>query len=92
MDWKKDEEQKKKMMVNRIAKAIGHTKSIKTMVEQGRDCSEVLIQLAAVRAALNNAGKEMLKDHMEELLTEAVEEQNPEKIKELKRLIDTFLK
>lgn len=91
MDYK-GEEQKKKMIVNRIAKAIGHTKSIKTMVEQGRDCSEVLIQLAAVKSALNNAGKELLKDEMEKMLQEAVEENNPQKIKELNRMIDTFLK
>ena len=37
--------------LNRIARIIGHMKSIKTMIESGRDCSEVLIQLAAVDAA-----------------------------------------
>ena len=48
-----------KSMVNRLARASGHLKSIRGMVEQGRDCSEVLIQLAAVRSAVNGAGKEV---------------------------------
>ena len=35
------------------------------MVEDGRDCAEVLIQLAAVRSALNNTAKIILKDHID---------------------------
>ena len=34
------------------------------MVENGRDCSEVLVQLAAVKSALNNTGKLILKEHI----------------------------
>ena len=46
-----------KAVVNRLARAIGHLESVKRMVEDGRDGSEVLIQLAAVRSALNNTAK-----------------------------------
>ena len=38
-----------KAVINRLARAIGHLESVKKMVEDGRDCSEVLIQIAAVR-------------------------------------------
>ena len=44
-----------KAMVNRLARATGHLKMVKKMVEDGRDCSEVLIQLAAVKSAVNGA-------------------------------------
>lgn len=54
-----------KAVVNRLARAIGHLESVKRMVEDGRDCSEVLVQLAAVRSALNNTAKIILKDHIE---------------------------
>ena len=40
-----------KAVVNRLARAIGHLESVKRMVEDGRDCTDVLIQLAAVRSA-----------------------------------------
>ena len=53
-----------KAVVNRLARAIGHLEKVKRMVEEGYDCSEVLIQLAAVRSALDNTGKVILKDHI----------------------------
>ena len=39
-----------KAVLNRISRAIGHLELIKRMVEEGRDCSEVLIQLSAVKS------------------------------------------
>ena len=45
-----------KAVLNRLSRAIGHMESIKRMVEEGRDCSEVLIQLSAVKSAINNTG------------------------------------
>ena len=49
-----------KAVLNRLSRAIGHLESIRRMVEDGRDCSEVLIQLSAVKAAINNTGKVIL--------------------------------
>ena len=51
-----------KAVVNRLARAIGHLEKVKRMVESGVDCSEVLIQLAAVRSAIDNTGKIILQD------------------------------
>src|SRR5574344_391792 len=56
--------QEMKAIINRLSRAIGHLESVKRMVENGKDCSEVLIQLAAVKAAINNTGKEILKEHI----------------------------
>ena len=52
-------------VLNRLSRAIGHLESVRKMVENGRDCSEVLIQIAAVRAAITNIGKVILQDHQE---------------------------
>ena len=54
-----------KQVLNRLARAIGHLESVKRMVEDGRDCTEVLIQLAAVRSALSGTARVILKDHLE---------------------------
>ena len=51
-------------VVNRLARAIGHLQKVKQMVEDGEDCSQVLVQLAAVKSALNSTGKVILKDHL----------------------------
>lgn len=81
-----------KAVVNRLSRAIGHLESVKKMVERGEDCSEVLIQLAAVRSALNNTGKIILKDHIEHCLVDAVETGDQETVERLNRAIDQFLK
>ena len=77
---------------NRLARAIGHLESVRKMVEDGRDCSEVLIQLAAVRAALSSTSRIILKDHMEHCIVDAIEEHDQTAIEELGRAIDRLLK
>lgn len=81
-----------KAVLNRLSKAIGHLESIKKMVESGRDCSEVLIQLSAVKSALNNTGKVILKDHIQHCLVDAIESGDMETIEELNKAIDRFIK
>ena len=81
-----------KRVSNRLARAIGHLESVKKMVEDGRDCSEVLIQLAAVKSAINNTGKVILKDHLEHCIVDAVEENDQEAIENLCQAIDKFVK
>ena len=61
-----------KNVLNRLSRATGHLESIKKMVEEGRDCGDVLIQLAAVRSAINNVGRIILADHMEHCIADAV--------------------
>ena len=78
--------------MNRLSRSIGHLESVKRMVEDGRDCSEVLVQLAAVRAELNSTGKQLLKEHMEHCIVEAVEEHDEEALLKLNQAIDQFMK
>ena len=78
-------------VVNRLARAIGHLERVKAMVEDGRDCSEVLVQLAAVRSALNNTGKVILKDHLEHCIADALATKDRAAIDELNRAIEQFV-
>ena len=81
-----------KAVLNRLSRAIGHLESIKRMVEDGRDCSEVLIQLSAVKSAINNTGKVILKEHIEHCMVDAVESGDHKAIEELTEAIDRFMK
>lgn len=81
-----------KNVTNRLAKAIGHLQKVKQMVEDGEDCSEVLVQLAAVKSAINNTGKLILKDHMEHCIVHAIEDGDEQMLKELNNAIDKFIK
>ncbi len=84
--------EEKKAVINRLSKAIGHLEAVKRMVERDEDCSEVLIQLAAVRSAINNTGKVVLKNHINHCIVEAVEENDKEAIELLNQAIDKFMK
>ncbi len=80
-----------KAVVNRLSRAIGHLESVKKMVEDGRDCSEVLVQLAAVRSALNSTAKVILKDHIEHCLVDAIQTGDTKEIEELNKAIERFM-
>ena len=82
----------KKVVLNRLSKAIGHLEHVKKMVEDDRDCPEVLMQLTAVRNALTNLGKVILKEHTSHCLVHAVEEGDGEAIEDIKKAIDLFIK
>ena len=81
-----------KAVVNRLARAIGHLEKVKRMVEEGADCSEVLIQLAAVRSALDNTGKVILQDHMRHCMVDAVAAGDQDAIEDLCKAIDKYMK
>ena len=78
-----------KAVINRLARAIGHLESVKRMVEDGRDCTEVLVQLAAVRSALNNTAKIILKDHIEHCISGIMPGDHA--LEELNDAIDKFI-
>ena len=81
-----------KAVVNRLARAIGHLEKVKRMVEEGCDCSDVLVQLAAVRSALDNTGKVILQDHMRHCIVDAVNAGDTDSIDDLCQAIDKFMK
>ena len=81
-----------KAVLNRLSRAIGHLSAVRNMVEQGRDCSEVLIQLAAVRSAINKTCEVILKDHLEHCVVDAINTGDIESLDELKRAVELLMK
>ena len=79
-------------VVNRLSRAIGHLEKVKRMVEADADCAEVLTQLAAVRGALNNTAKLILRDHISHCVVDAVEHGDQKTVDDLVAAIDKFLK
>ena len=79
-------------VLNRMSRAIGHMESIKAMIEDGRDCSEALIQIAAVRSAINNIGKIILEDHIRHCVVDALETGDQKVLDDLDEAINKFVK
>ena len=81
-----------KAVLNRMARIIGHMQAVKRMVEEGRDCSEVLLQLSAVDAAIRSVSRVILLDHMETCIVEAVKSDDDEVIEKLNQAISQIFK
>lgn len=81
-----------KAVINRLSRAIGHLESVKKMVEEGRECSEVLVQIAAVKSAVNNIGKVVLQEHISHCVVDAVESGEQKILEDLSIAIDKFMK
>ena len=79
-------------MINRLARAIGHLDKVKRMVEEGYDCADVLVQLAAVRSAIDNTGKVILQDHLRHCMVDAVAAGDESAIDDLCLAIDKLMK
>lgn len=81
-----------KAVINRMARLIGHLQATKRMIEDGRDCSEVLIQLSAVDAAIKAVSRIILKDHIEHCIVEAIQEGDKESIDRLNSALDQVMR
>lgn len=68
-------------------------RSVKEMAVNGRDCSDVLLQIAAVQKALDSAAKLLLKDHLESCVVDAVHHGNHDKVlADLSKAIDHYIR
>ncbi|MDK8643853.1 MULTISPECIES: metal-sensing transcriptional repressor [Bacillaceae] len=83
----------RKDVQNRLARIEGHVRGVKQMVSDERDCPDILLQIAAIRKALDNTAKIIFADHMETCLVDAVHEGNEkEVIEDMKKALDNFIR
>ena len=80
-----------KAVLNRMSRAIGHMNAVKKMIEDGRNCSDVLIQLSAIKSEITGVSKVILKDHIDHCIVDAVKENDEDAIEQLKGAIDKLL-
>lgn len=79
-------------IVNRLSRIEGHVRGIKTMVQEDRPCPDVLIQIAAVRGALDRVARAILDEHLSACVVRAAQDGNIEaELDELKAALDRFL-
>ncbi|WP_414562424.1 MULTISPECIES: metal-sensing transcriptional repressor [unclassified Anabaena] len=85
-------EESLRRIVNRLSRIEGHIRGIKTMVQQNSPCPDVLLQIAAVRGALDKVARIVLDEHLTECIARAAQEGNMEaEIEQLKAALDRFL-
>ncbi|MEH2170384.1 MAG: metal-sensitive transcriptional regulator [Nostoc sp.] len=85
-------EESLRRIVNRLSRIEGHVRGIKSMVQQSAPCPDVLLQIAAVRGALDRVARIVLDEHLTECIARAAQEGNIDvEIKQLKAALDRFL-
>jgi DNA-binding FrmR family transcriptional regulator len=85
-------EESLRLIVNRLSRIEGHIRGIKSMVQESRSCPDVLVQIAAVRGALDRVARIILDEHLTECIGRAAHRGNIEtEIEELKAALDRFL-
>ncbi|GGY55442.1 metal-sensitive transcriptional regulator [Streptomyces omiyaensis] len=73
-------------VLNRLRRAQGQLAGVIAMVEAGRDCKDVVTQLAAVSRALDRAGFKIVASGMRQCLAEGAEDSAPMTEAELEKL------
>jgi len=84
------EEQKK--LLNRLSRIEGQIRGIKNMVETDSYCNDILIQSAAVSAAMNSFNRELIASHMKTCVARDLREGNDAVIDELAQTLQKLMK
>jgi CsoR family transcriptional regulator, copper-sensing transcriptional repressor len=85
-------EESQRKIVNRLSRIEGHVRGVKTMVQNHDPCPDVLVQIAAVRGALDRVARMILDEHLTQCIARAAKEGDIEsEIEELKAALDRFL-
>jgi DNA-binding FrmR family transcriptional regulator len=78
---------------NRLSRIEGHVRGIKRMLADHASCEQLLIQLSAVRSALNQATARLLENHMETCVADCVRAgQGQEALRQLKGALTQVIK
>jgi DNA-binding FrmR family transcriptional regulator len=86
------EHKETRRIANRLSRIEGHVRAVRTMVEEQRPCADVLIQIAAIRSALDRAAKVLLADHFETCLAAGVARSQREKaLADLRLALDRYI-
>lgn len=79
-------------MVNRLSRIEGQVRGIKKMVENNAYCTDILVQVAAVNAALNSFNRLLLADHIKTCVTRDIRDGKEETVDELVNTLKKLMK
>ena len=80
-------------VINRLARIQGHVGAIKRMLDEGTSCPDLLVQIAAVRSALNSVGRIILEDHIRNCMQDASRDGDfDEAMENLNLSLDRFIR
>lgn len=79
-------------MINRLSRIEGQVRGIKNMVEKDAYCTDILVQVAAVNAALNSFNRVLLANHIKTCVTQDIRDGKEETVDELIQTLKKLMK
>src|SRR3990167_6170300 len=79
-------------LLNRLSRIEGHIHAVKGMIEQGKCCDEIIIQVAAVKAATTQVAVELLRNHLKSCVVTCMEGDEEEIMDRLFKAVSVVLK
>ncbi|MGN0498811.1 MAG: metal-sensing transcriptional repressor [Acutalibacteraceae bacterium] len=89
---KERSEQEYKKLINRLSRIEGQIRGIRGMVEKNAYCTDILIQVSAVNAALNAFNRELLSNHIKTCVADDIRSGKDETIDELVITLQKLMK
>lgn len=80
----------KDKLLKRLKRTEGQVRGVHRMIEEDRYCVEVLYQLAAIKAATNKIGLELIEDHTRGCVARAVKEKEDDGESHIQELMEVF--
>ena len=81
-----------KLLCNRLSRIEGQVRGLREMLGRDVYCTDILIQVSAVNAALNSFSKELLSEHLRTCVAENIRQGNDEVIDELVGVLQKLMK
>ncbi|MGN0411748.1 MAG: metal-sensing transcriptional repressor [Lachnospiraceae bacterium] len=85
-------EKEHKDLINRLNRIEGQVRGIKGMIEKDAYCTDIIMQVAAVNAALNSFNKVLLTEHIKTCVTRDIKEGREETVDDLVNTIQKLMK
>ena len=85
-------EEERKKLINRLSRIEGQIRGIRAMVERDAYCPDILVQSAAVNAAVNSFNKDLIASHIRHCVVQGVREGKEEVISELVETLQKLMK
>ncbi len=81
----------KKDLTTRLSSVEGHIKAIKTMLNDGKSCEDILLQISAVESAINKVGKLMLKNHLNTCVKQSIKNGDSDILDKFNNILDKYI-
>ncbi len=76
----------------RLSRIAGQVKALQTMLERHESCNDILVQLSAVKSALNQVTIKLLEGHLESCVARCLQEGDERELQELKDALSLVLR